>query len=398
MRALFVVHIGETVGHLVRALAIADELHLSGINVEIACSDSGKWLLESWHIKYNHHSLVWPFSHNSLTTGLPTESMCESVRMANSQVIHVLKRKQPDIVIGCPGIFSAQVSRSLGIKHVSVLHGPYLSPVTTLNNPSLIELSILSFTRSYFDNCVNHIYKYLSQSLKLIFMTYDDYLRTETIFIPQLILQLPKWINFNVVPFIRASFGPPIDGDEIDFKNTCYITFGSGNPCNIEPIVRITESIFPKVIVSCGLTNLRPSKSTTVCQPFIASSSLAGRVSAVISHGGIGTVGTFAETGTTQLIIPTEVDQAIMAVHAERAGIARSLGLNEWARNPALGRRLREIPEQEILRTIKQLTEAPKSNCIDASGASCISNSIINKSYETIMNSEIDSTYQRVCL
>ncbi|MGI6656774.1 MAG: glycosyltransferase [Desulfobulbus sp.] len=384
MRALFVVHIGETVGHLVRALAIADELYLRGVDIEIACSDSGKWLLESWPVKYKHYSIVWPFSHNSMTSGIPSESMCDSVSTVNEQVIQVLKKEQPEVVIGCPGIFSVQASRSLGIKHISILHGPYLAPVITLDNQSPIESSVLSFTKSCFDNCVNHIYKYLSQSLKLVCLTYDEYLRSETIFIPQLFLPLPRFPNFNVVPFIRASFGPPVEGDGIDLKNACYITFGSGNPCNIEPIVRITEAIFSSVIVSCGFTGLRPSKPTTVCQSFIASSSLAGQVSAVINHGGIGTVGTFAEFGTPQLIIPTEVDQACMAVHAGRAGIARTLGLNEWARNPALGRRLLDIPEQEIIKAVEQLSETPKGNCIDASGASCISDAIVNKLYETV--------------
>lgn len=382
MRALFVVHIGETIGHLVRALAIADELYQRGVKVEVACSDSGKWLLDSWHVKYKHYSIVWPFSHNSMTNGIPSKSMCNKVLRANKQIIQLLKKEQPDVVIGCPGIFSVQASRSLGIKHISILHGPYLTPVIALDNQPPIESSVLSFTKSCFDNCVNHIYKHLSQSLKLVCLTYDEYLRSETIFIPQLFLPLPQLPNFNVVPFIRASFGPPIYDDGIDLENACYITFGSGNPCNIEPIVRTAEAMFSRVIVSCGFTDLQPSKSTTVCQSFIASSSLAGRVSAVINHGGIGTVGTFAEFGTPQLIIPTEVDQACMAVHAGHAGIAPSLGLKEWARNPTLGRRLLEVPEQEMIKAIEQLSKASKGNCVDASGASLISDAIAYKSYE----------------
>lgn len=390
MRALFVVHIGETIGHLVRALAIADELHLRGVEVQVACSDSGKWLLDSWHVKYKHYSIVWPFSHNSMTSSIPSESMCNSVLKANEQVIQLLKKEQPDVVIGCPGIFSVQASRSLGIKHISILHGPYLTPVIALDDQSPIESRVLSFTKSCFDNCVNHIYKHLSQSLKLVCITYDEYLRSETIFIPQLFLPLPRLPNFNVVPFIRASFGPALNSDGIDLENTCYITFGSGNPCNIEPIVRTAEAMFSKVIVTCGFTGLRPSKSTTICQSFISSSSLAGRVSAVINHGGIGTVGTFAEFGTPQLIIPTEVDQACMAVHAGRADIASSLGLNEWARNPALGRRLLDVPEHEMIKAIEQLSNASKGNCVDASGASLISEAIAGKSYDG--NSECDLT------
>jgi hypothetical protein len=70
-----------------------------------------------------------------------------------------------------------------------------------------------------------------------------------------------------------------------------------------------------------------------------------------------------------------------MAVHAGHAGIASSLGLNEWARNPALGRRLLDIPEQEMIKEIENLSKASKGKCVDASGASLISDAIANESY-----------------
>ncbi|HEY7875319.1 MAG TPA: hypothetical protein VIG64_09375, partial [Actinomycetota bacterium] len=97
--------------------------------------------------------------------------------------------------------------------------------------------------------------------------------------------------------------------------------------------------------------------------PLIASSSLAGRVELVITHGGIGTVGTFAAGGTPLLIVPTEIDQATMAIHAERAGLGCAYGMERWLRSPSLGRRLPSIDPDRLVeamrRAVKRETRAP---------------------------------------
>jgi len=116
-----------------------------------------------------------------------------------------------------------------------------------------------------------------------------------------------------------------------------------------------------------------------LAKPFIASSSLAGQVAAVISHGGIGTVGTFAEHGTPQLIIPTELDQATMAVHAARLGLAMHCGLDSWARRGKLGRQLPEFSEAEFVSLLYIFRSTRKSSAkFVSSGASDILPALMN--------------------
>jgi len=231
---------------------------------------------------------------------------------------------------------------------------------------------VLSFGRRIacggsFDSILSH----LSTRLGLPKLTYNEYLRTEPIFVPQPGLPLPDFDNLYQVGFIRASLGPPFDETHVNLDRACYITFGSGNPCDVTRIVQVARSVFPWVIVSTSATPLRQIPSQVIARPFIASSSLAGRVTTVVSHGGIGTVGTFAEHRTPQLIIPTEIDQATMAVHANRLGIARHCGLDAWARRPRLGRHLPEFDDKELLSTLEALQSGPMGpGNIVCSGAS----------------------------
>ena len=376
-----IAHIGETFGHLVRGLAIADELTNRGIQIDFAASSEAEWLLKTWKYTYTHHKLRWQFSHNSCDPDKPSSSFLNRVLESNLDVLELLKNTNPDLILGLPGVTTSQVARFLGIPHVSILHGPYLSPIVFLKEATTAESVVLEFARKiFYGGCVDIGFSHLSQVLGLPELTYEEYLRTETIFVPQPGLCLSKRSNIHQVNFIRASIGSFLDGEEIDLSQACYITFGSGNPCNIRRIVQLTRKVFPWVIVSTGRTPLQDIPNQVVTKPFIASSSLVGRVAAVISHGGIGTVGTFAEYGTPQLIVPTELDQATMAVHAARLGIAMHYGLDSWAERPKIGRYLPEISEGQYVSLLHRLHSTQmNSEKIVSSGASDIASALVEE-------------------
>jgi len=381
MRILMIAHIGETLGHLVRGLAIAEELTSRGIRVEFAASNKAEWLLKNSKYDYIHHKLRWRWSHNSCDPDKPPSSFLDGVLESNLDVLELLKSLRPDLIVGLPGVFTTQVARHLEIPHISVLHGPYLSPIVYIKEPSPTESVVLEFAKHiFYGGCVDAIFSRLSQVLGLPELTYEEYLRTEIIFVPQPGLSLPNYPNIHQFGFIRASIGPPLDDRDANLGEACYITFGSGNPCDITRIVEWARNVFPWVIVSTGRTKLQKIPSSTVTKPFIASSSLAGRVAAVISHGGIGTVGTFAEHGTPQLIIPTECDQATMAVHAARLGIAKHCGLDSWAERPRLGRHLPEFSEEQFLSSLRILrSPSIYSLKIISSGASEVASALVSE-------------------
>ncbi len=351
MYILMIAHIGETLGHLVRGLAIADALAELGIEVGIATSMIGNELLSKWERSYKHHQISWTFSHNSINT---SSAYINHVIESYVDVLNLLKKnRRPDLIVGLPGIFTAQVARHLNIPHVSVLHGPYLSPIVELPDQTALESTVINFVSKLFcDGPVDIIYSHLAHKFGLNKLTYREYLHTEPILVPQPGLPLSQYQNIRQVGFIRASFGPPLDFNGIDIERACHITFGSGNPCDISRIIQLTSMVYPLVIVATGLTPLSNVPKNVIKRPFIASSSLAGRVPTVISHGGIGTVGTFAEYGTSQLIIPTEPDQATMAIHGARLGITDHCGLESWATNPELGRHIPPFSDEEFFESL----------------------------------------------
>ena len=380
MYILMIAHIGETLGHLVRGLTIADQLTARGVQVEFVASNKAEWLLKTWKPSYIHHKLRWRFSHNSCDPDRPSSSFLSHVLESNSDVLELLKNLGPDLIVGLPGIFTTQAARHLGIPHVSILHGPYLSPIVSLRQPTITESAVLKFARKIFrGGCVDSIYAHLSQVLGVPELTYDTYLQTETIFVPQPGLPLPDLPNIHQVRFIRASFGPLFHSRQVDLRDACYVTFGSGNPCDITRIVKLARALFPWVLVSTGRLQLQKIPKGVITKRFVASSSLTGRVASVISHGGIGTVGTFAEYGTPQLIIPTELDQATMAVHAARLGIAKHCGLNSWVERPRLGRHLPDLDEEEFVYLLHTLRSTSiDSGEIVSAGASDIASTLVH--------------------
>ena len=186
MLILMVVHIGETLGHLVRALAIADELVNREYRVEIAASKAAEWLLGVWPRRYHHHVIRWGFSHNSCNPHRASSFFLGQVVEASAGVLELMKCLSPDIILGFPGIVTSQCARRLGVPHISILHGPYLSPLVCLKDATFEEKRVLDFANDILcGGCMDGIYSYLSHQLGVPELTYGEYLSTESILVPQ---------------------------------------------------------------------------------------------------------------------------------------------------------------------------------------------------------------------
>ena len=96
MKILMVVHIGETLGHLIRGLAIADELTNYGQNVEFATSIEDEHIFLSNNI-YKNYKTRWKFSHNSCNPNIPTPDYLDEVFETNIALLNLLNEIQPDL-------------------------------------------------------------------------------------------------------------------------------------------------------------------------------------------------------------------------------------------------------------------------------------------------------------
>lgn len=376
MRVLIVTHIGETLGHLVRAFSIAAELRRAGCEIHFVSSREGEKLVIERDSSFAHHSVSWTWSHNSLN--LQDDWGAGPIRQSAWEMAGVILRIRPDLVIGFPGVVSGFVCRYLGVPHVSVMHAPYLAPIWILKGTSPVEGRILESAKHACE-IANHLASSLCSSLGLPTLSYLEFLRTERIFVPQPGITLdPSFDNILVTDFITGTIGPDIPSNwDLTGESCCYITFGSGNSCDLTILIQEAESIFDNVIVTYGNEYHDYCGLRTFATSFLDSQCVAHVATAVISHGGLGTVGTFAKHGIPQAIIPTELDQATTAVYASRAHLAEILGLDDWLRRDGFGRQMPSLEREAVHSLMLQLWESGPSVSLKADGAVIIAQALL---------------------
>jgi UDP:flavonoid glycosyltransferase YjiC (YdhE family) len=350
MRMLLAVHVGETLGHLIRALPVAERLREAGVEVHVASSSRGAALVEE--AGFAHRTLPWGWSHNGITDSTLAAATAAVVR-TNQAVLAEIEDLRPDLVIGFPGIFTAQAARAAHVPHLSVVHGVYLSGASRLRTSSApVARTVVGFGARFFEQQATHVWEALAHELGLPRMTHEQWLTDEALAVADPLVPVDPRPRWSMLPALRSGYGAaPDDLDAEVLAGACVVTFGTGNPCDIDRVVRSAAAAFPTVVV-CGGTGVDHPR--VIARPALDHRRLAGRVAACISHGGLGTIAAFASAGTPMLLVPTEVDQATTAFHARRAGVALTAGVERWAQAPALGRQLR-VDDDELHAQVEAL-------------------------------------------
>ncbi|HEY7875959.1 MAG TPA: glycosyltransferase, partial [Actinomycetota bacterium] len=250
MKALVVAHVGETLGHLARALPVADALRRRGIEVHIAAAPRARPTSVQSCPGIPFHPVRWNWSHNQVGSVPMSDYLRELVR-TNIELRAILTALTPDVVVSFPGVFTAQLAASLGIPHMAVLHGPYLSPIVELRDPSPLEIAVLTVATDLMcGGTWDLILRHVARALGLPELTYERFLQTERIAIPQPALSLRGGENLGRCDFIAASLGPAIPPAIELGSGCCYISFGTGKPCPLDDVVRVASSAFARVLVS----------------------------------------------------------------------------------------------------------------------------------------------------
>lgn len=383
MRIALVAHVGETFGHLARALSVADELAEAGDDVVLVASPSASTPIRTRSASYQHKSVPWGWSHNDFSpfdTAGRRRAFATRFAATAAALRVAFAELRPDAVLSFPGIVSAPAARSLEIPHLAVAHAPYLSPLLSRDGLECHERAVVTFLNHYWE-AFSEPYNAAARAVALDHdYDHDRFLSAEAIVVPQ--PALPFWppSNITTVGFITASFAP-IGYDRLaaddqlsglfDDGSVCYVTFGTGNPCDISDVIEAAATSFARVLVSTGDRNQanRRWPHNVSSATYIPSEVLIDRVTAVVSHGGIGTVGTFAARCVPQLVIPTEPDQAMMAVWGRRAGLVEEVGLREWAREARTGRHLSKLPHTHLQRALQALAQRSSRSAVSSASS-----------------------------
>lgn len=371
MRVLFVVHVGETLGHLARAITVARELEKCGCIAECAGHERAGPLWRAAALNGAFHPVSWDWSHNESDPATLSARLGARLLDSVSQMREVFERCEPDYVVGFPGFASVQLARHYRIPHAAVVHGSYLAPLIHLADATPEETAVLSLTTRVCVGPLNDAFRLVARRLSLPILSYEEFMETERIFVAQPGLPFRRRRNTTIVGFIKASLGEPLREPPAHDADAVFVTFGTGNLCDFSRLLELARDMFTRVIANTGSLSLTVGPDRVTTRPFISSSDIASRVRAVVSHGGIGTVGTFAEHGLPQLIVPTEPDQANTAIHTRRAGLAETLGLESFLERTTLGRRLPVFSDSDFLEALTRLKGARVAR-VPADGAAAI--------------------------
>ena len=225
MKVLIVAHVGETLGHLVRAISVAEKLSSLGVSVLIASSAQAHKVLHERLAgsKIGFRDVQWSWSHNAHSAQAPS-AYHQLIEQSNRNLLQLLDNERPDLLLSFPGVFTAQAARSRDIPHISVLHGPYVSPILDRQRFDRIERVVLDFVSELMIGGLwDSIFVHLSRSLNLPRMTYDSFLKQELIVVAQPGLDLPPLQNMVQCGFILGSYGSTEDLPLS--RGTCYVTF-----------------------------------------------------------------------------------------------------------------------------------------------------------------------------
>lgn len=367
MNIVIVAHVGETLGHVIRGLSIAEALRARGASVVFVTSTVARQIVQSRGFEVEPNE--WSWSHNASSVDDVTPDFARKVLRTMTALGEVLRRRQPDLAIGVPGLASIQPAWAAGVEHVSLVHGPYLAPLVDVSGLDDYERRIVSLAARVCLGSVNQMFRLAHVKLRLPAMNYDMFVSKQRLLVPHPGYPFAGPSNIRRVGFIRASYGGPVPPD-LDLGRTCYVTFGSGNPCDISQIVNAASEVFEHVLVTTGMAAPPlTAPRNAVVRSDVASAAIAGRAQAVVTHGGLGTIGTFARSGTPQLIIPTELDQAVTAVFAVHSGIARQYGLEHFAMRTRLGRQLPQFDPASLRAAVGRLREGTQETAVESNGA-----------------------------
>lgn len=373
---LVIAHVGETLGHVARAASVIRELQSRNNTVHIAASPEAFGIIADLVPDARRHALFWQWSHNDHVPEELKVDLARQVGHSYQAILSVIRSVQPDLIVGFPGLLSTFAARSLGVPHVSVLHGVYLAPLIELPRHASPPATVILSMARQMCALADKMARWLASSYSAPLLSYDEYLRTEPIFVPQPGLSCKSGENVTACSFISASIGDDGDSDNApDLSQACHVTFGSGNPCDISMLVKAASDVFERVVVATGK---QPAVDlpNVFSRPLIPSRALAGRVPYVVSHGGLGTLGTFAAHGARQLIVPTELDQAMTAIYAEDTGLALTEGVSAWTARPATGRRFPPLSERQCRDALERLKALPPQDPAIAAGASEIASGV----------------------
>lgn len=322
-------HVGVAFSHVLRAIALSGLLDAQ-FDVLLAVPSKARTFLATYLSKLQCRPILWPYEHNDALVGGLSDTV-SALHHTARQLEAICEQFSPDVVIGIPGFHSSFLCDYLGVPHISVLHGPWLTPEYDLADLTPGESAVFqSWERSI--QISDTLVRIIAHAFEGNYRGYRDWLDRQQVLVAQ---------EFSVTyrrsrpsaGFLSSDFGPTsIEGLP---DNCLTVSFGTAVE-KIAPHVLDQASRVGLPIVAVGGSPVNNYGITHV--PAIAGSQLAEIATLAVTHGGIGTIPVFARAGVPQVFVPHEIDGAVNSILARRSEWGSVVPLNHWSDRGPFGR------------------------------------------------------------
>ena len=323
LRIAILPHVGIAKSHLLRAIAL-NELLRSKFQTVLILPSSGREFVQQYFPSISCEWIDWHYGHNDVLNPLLSELVR---RMKNTafELERILTSVSADVVIGIPGFQSSAICRAIGIKHISILHGPWLLPEYRLSDLDAGETAVVDSWKTSIE-ITDTILRIIAQTFDLKDEGYEHWLENETVLVGQdfngvdLVKQRP------CIGFLSSDYGTQ-DCENLP-NNALSLILGTALDGLEGRLFRVLLSRrSPMIIIGRDVQRRRKNAPPIYYRPALAGTVLA-RISAMaVCHGGIGTVPVFAKAKVPQLFVPHDLDQAVNAILAVRSGYGLTIDL-----------------------------------------------------------------------
>lgn len=336
VRIAILPHVGIAKGHLLRAITlnrVLKKTFQTRLIVPTSASDfvhqHFPWLSCDW--------IDWQYGHNDVLDPLLSEVVKRMKRTATN-LERILNTVSADVVIGIPGFQSSAICRAIGIRHISLLHGPWLLPEYRLPDLSIGEGAVIKSWKTSIE-ITDTLLKIVAQTFGVKDRGYEHWLENETVLIAQDFAGVEYTARRPCVGFLSGDYGPR-DCYDLPEKALCVILGSALDGLREDLLKRLLQCSLPVVIVGGSKKRHRISTADgSIYYTRTRAATVLARISTMaVCHGGIGTIPLFAEVGARQLFMPHDLDQAVNTILAVRSGYGVTIDLRYWSKRTPFGR------------------------------------------------------------
>ncbi len=391
MKILFTPYSGGSIAHIVRSLAIADELKSRGHEILFTTTKNKKAFIENsgYQVYGDGHTEVNLNDEEDQSINYFIKNKNHFINWLSDE-IKAAQDFQPDIIVNSPSFFGPIAGHKLGIPYITILNAQWLHEFQgvlglSYSNKNSHHSLIRKISKPIFT------YKFEKVYLKQIQEFYKELgadpkpkrqrdLHSGN---PVLIPSIPEFepigrTKRKDIHYIGPLFWRGFEADSFDplllFKESnkplVYISFG-GSVFKKQTYEKLIESLSQKkewnILLSLGPNFAREQfiedMDHLIIKNYFPGLKVAEHADIVINTAGHGTVMQSLWNGKPLITIPHNIDQSTIANRLEELGLGINLNrakISDFTKREKYAQKANEIPWHTIIKCVEQTLDNPK--------------------------------------